>query len=309
MKPVLVVHRRAAALVERLEPACPNERFVAVDRVDGIADALATHAPEVVFCIKSAEFVGPAFTELVRHDGVRWVNVGGSGIEHLGPWDRELVTVTNSAGVLAPYLAETWVGAVLALEGGLLECDRNRSWSPRRFSSVRDQRLLIVGLGEIGGRVATLAGAMGMQVEGTRQHPDRGGAPAVFAADLLDDRLPHADVVSLHARLTDETRHMFDAERFARMKPGALFVNTARGGLVDEPAMIAALESGHLRGAYLDVFETEPLDAGSPLWKMDNVLITPHAADQVTGWDLCFVDRFVEQLARWRDGEALHYVM
>jgi phosphoglycerate dehydrogenase-like enzyme len=305
--PVVVVHADAARLVEALRARVEDVDFVAVDRLDAIEPALDTHRPEVVFAIKSSRFIGPEFHTLVRHEAVRWIHVGGSGVEHLGAWDDDRIHVTNSAGVLAPYLAETWVGAVLALDGGLFEAKAQRTWSRRRFRTVRGQRLLLVGLGEVGGRVASLASALGMEVEAIRRHPERGGAPKVFGPEALDDQLPHADIVSLHLRLDASTHRLFDRDRLARLRPGAPFVNTARGGLVDEAALVERLVDGHLRGAWLDVFASEPLPPSSPLWSLDQVLVTPHAADQIEGWDLAFVDRFVEQLARWRASRPLSH--
>lgn len=307
MTPILVVHANAQRLVDALVARVHDAAFVAIDRLDAIAPALDRHRPEIVFTIKSSAFIGPELSSLVAFESVRWVNVGGSGVEHLGAWDEDRVLVTNSAGVLAPYLAESWVGAVIALDGGLLECARATSWSTRRFRSLRGQRLLLVGLGEVGRRIAPLAEALGMEVEAIRAHPERGGAPHVFPPEALDDRLAHADIVSLHLRLTEATRHLFDRARLARIRPGALFVNTARGGLVDEAALIERLTDGHLRGAWLDVFESEPLAPDSPLWRLPSVLVTPHAADQVDGWDLAFVDRFWAQLTRWRAGAPLDH--
>lgn len=307
-QPILVIHAEAERLVHLLAPTFPDERFVGVDRLSAIGPALEEHAPEIVFCIKSTAFLGPEFHRITQQPSVRWVNVGGSGVEHLGAWDRSRVTVTHSAGVLAPYLAETWLGAVLALEGGLLECATQTTWSNRRFRTLEGQRLLLVGLGEVGSRVAKLAASVGMEVEAVRAHPGRGGAPAVFAAEALDQRLPEADVVSLHVRLDASTHRLFDRRRLGLIRRSALFVNTARGGLVDESALVHSLTTGALRGAYLDVFEEEPLPESSPLWRLKNVLITPHAADQVSDWAVRFVDRFVAQLRRHRCGEPLEHV-
>ncbi len=300
MRSILVVHAEASRLIDALVPLCPGETFTGVDSLAAIQPALAAHEPAIVFCIKSSSFLGPEFHALVQHPSVRWVHVGGLGVEHLGTWDAARVTVTNSAGVLAPYLAETWLGAVLALDGGLLEWAGARGWGERRFRAIRGQRLLLVGLGEVGRRVAELAKAAGMETEAIRAHPERGGADRVFGPEQLDARLPHADIVSLHVRSTPSTRHLIDARRLALMKPGALFVNSARGAIVDEAALAERLIDGHLRGAWLDVFEREPLPETSPLWGLPNVLITPHAADQVEGWALLFVDRFVEELGRRR---------
>ena len=106
-------------------------------------------------------------------------------------------------------------------------------------------------------------------------------------------------------RLDAATRGLLSREAIAAMKPGACLVNTSRGAVVDEAALVDALRSGHLGGAYLDVFETEPLPAGSPLWTMPNVILTPHASDNIVGWPRRFAELFVDNLDRWRSGEPL----
>ena len=111
--------------------------------------------------------------------------------------------------------------------------------------------------------------------------------------------------MSLHVRLNPATRGMLARDELAAMKPGAYLVNTSRGPVVDEAALIEALHSGRLGGAYLDVFETEPLPAESPLWTMPNVLITPHSSDNIHGWPRRFAELFADNLERWRSGEPL----
>jgi phosphoglycerate dehydrogenase-like enzyme len=145
-----------------------------------------------------------------------------------------------------------------------------------------------------------------MRVIGLR----RSGAPVAGIGEMrppeaLTASLAEADAVSLHLRLTPETRNLFDAAMFAAMKPGALFINTARGGHVVEADLLAALQSGHLHGAYLDVFQTEPLPAESPLWAAPNLLISPHAADNVGGWEARFTALFAENLKLWRAGQEM----
>ena len=105
------------------------------------------------------------------------------------------------------------------------------------------------------------------------------------------------------------TRHLVDAAALAAMRPGAFLLNAARGAVVDEAALVDALRDGHLGGAYLDVFETEPLPAASPLWAMDNVLITPHASDVVVGWPARFAAHFADNLERWLAGKTLENVV
>ena len=145
-----------------------------------------------------------------------------------------------------------------------------------------------------------------MRVIGVRR--SRSPHPAVdetLGPDLLHQALGRADVVSMHVPASAATRHLVDAAALAAMKPGALLVNAARGAVVDEPALVEALRRGHLAGAYLDVFETEPLPPQSPLWAMDNVLLTPHAADAVVDWPRRFAAHFADNLERWLAGEPL----
>jgi phosphoglycerate dehydrogenase-like enzyme len=152
----------------------------------------------------------------------------------------------------------------------------------------------VVGLGEIGTEVARLAEAFGMNVLSTRRN-----------AGDLDALLPQADSVVITLPLTDETRGMFDRRRIGLMKPGAILVNIGRGPVVEEDALIDALRSGRLRGAALDVFETEPLPRDSPLWDLDNVILSPHTAAQSIHENERIVELFAENLRRYLAGEEL----
>ena len=182
------------------------------------------------------------------------------------------VTVSDGAGVLAPYLAESVTGAMLALGCGFLnyvEQQRARQWKPVAVTPLRDRTLLVVGFGRIGECVARNPKALGMRVLAIRGTPaPHPAADEMHGPDALPALLPRADFVSLHVRLNAATRAMLSREGPAAMRPGAYLVNTSRGPVVDEAALVDALRSGHLAGAYLDVFETEPLPAESPLWAM-----------------------------------------
>jgi D-3-phosphoglycerate dehydrogenase len=134
----------------------------------------------------------------------------------------------------------------------------------------------VVGLGRIGAQVAAQAEALGFSVLG--HDPYAAAAPGGVRLTSLEDLLRRSHLVTLHAPLTEETRHLIRADTIALMPPGALLVNTCRGGLIDEPAVAAALRAGRLAGAAMDVFETEPLPAESPLRSLPNVLLSPHAA-------------------------------
>ena len=309
MRPVLIAHDEPDDFRDLLAARFSGIEFVYATTAHGVAEALAQHDPEVVFSIKHPGFPGSVHAPIPAHPSVRWIQVGGSGFDHLLPWDAARVTVTNGAGVLAPYLAETVTGAMLALGCGFLnyvEQQRARQWKPVAFTPLRDRTLLVVGFGKIGECVARNAQALGMRVVGIRATPAPNPAvDEMHGPEALHALLPAADFVSLHVRLNDATRGLISREALAAMKPGAHLVNTSRGPVVDEAALIDALRSGHLGGAYLDVFETEPLPAESPLWAMPNVLVTPHASDNIHGWPRRFAALFADNLDRWRAGERL----
>lgn len=309
MQRILVVYENAQAVCERLAPQFEEAIFRGAESADALRRELDSFAPEVVFSIKSPGFRGIDHRAGVNHRSVKWFQVGGSGYEHLGGWDTDRVQVTNCAGVLAPYLAETLTGAMIALNGHFPSYFRQQSdrvWKPHEFRPLSEQVLLIVGLGHIGGRFARNAKALGMRVLGIRRQPQEDSS--VDVVGTLDDypcMAAEADVVSIHLRANPQTRHLFDRARFAEMKAGALLLSTARGSIVHEPSLIDALNTGHLRGAYLDVFEEEPLPATSPLWDQGNVMITPHASDNISDWSLKFADYFAANLKRWNQGKEL----
>ena len=313
MGPIAVLHDTPEQCRDLLDDRFPALEFRYATSTEEILPALETHDPEAVLSIKHPGFPGPAHRPSVLHPSVRWVHVGGSGYDHMTPWDPDRVTVTNSAGVLSPYLAETVIGAILALNAGFLhyvECRRARRWQPRPFVPLSEQTLLVVGLGAIGKCVAARAKALGIQVLAVRRSPTLHPAvDEVLPPSQLHAALGRADYVTLHVRANDETRHLIDAGALAAMKRGAALINTARGMVVDEAALVRALESGHLAGAYLDVFETEPLPESSPLWHFENVLLTPHASDNIHAWPRKFIRLFADNLERWLAGKPLSNVV
>lgn len=309
VKSVLVIHDRPDSFSAALEARFPDIAFIYVASLADLPAQLAAADPSVVFSIAQPHFPGKPQRIAAAHAGLQWLHIGGSGYEQFLPWPRNDLMVSNSAGVLARYLAETVIGGVLALNGrflGYLDQQRRHEWRQQAFRSLSEQTILIVGLGAIGGHVAHFARTLGMRVLAIRRqqqpHPD---VDEMHPPENLPALLGRADVVSLHVRLNDETRHLMNRERLAACKPGALLINTARGDVVDEAALIDALRSGHIAGAYLDVFEREPLPQDSPLWDMPNVLITPHVADTVIGWDRIFAEFFAANLERWQRGEDL----
>ncbi|MCC7282014.1 MAG: D-2-hydroxyacid dehydrogenase [Acetobacteraceae bacterium] len=235
-------------------------------------------------------------------------------------FDREAlrargIRLASAQGVNERAVAQHAMALILAVARRLPEARDNQAkavWRglisdlARREDELTGKTLLIIGLGRIGGRLARLAKAFEMTVIGVRRDPGAGanGADAVHAMAELPALLPHADYVTLTCPLTPETQGIIDAAALARIKPGAVLVNAARGKCVDEAALIAALRQGRLYAAALDVAAEEPLDPASPLWAMPNVLITPHAAGETRRYEENVVDILDDNLDRLWRGEA-----
>ncbi|MGN6797363.1 MAG: D-2-hydroxyacid dehydrogenase [Gaiellaceae bacterium] len=234
---------------------------------------------------------------------LRWVQgmFAGAGQQlaaaGLAREDVERIAWTSSVGIHITPLGEWAMFGILALTKGLprLVADkRAHRWAHYPVDEARGTTVLIAGFGEIGREVARLAQAFGMEVISTRRNEGD-----------LDELLPRADSIVITLPLTAETRGMFDRRRIALMKQGAILVNIGRGPVMDEEALIDALRSGHLRGAALDVYATEPLPTDSPLWDLDNVILSPHTAAQSVHENERIVDLFIENLRRYLAGEEL----
>jgi phosphoglycerate dehydrogenase-like enzyme len=240
-------------------------------------------------------------------------------------YDRQLlrergVRVASAAGVNAQAVAEHAMALMLALSRRLPEARDNqhaRHWRgmigeiARRELELAGRTLLVVGMGRIGTRLVRLAKAFDMRVIAIKRDPatkpafEAEGADAVIGADRLREMLGEADIVALTCPLTPETQGLIDAAALAAMRPGAYLVNVARGRVVDESALIRALQEGCLAGAALDVTQEEPLPASSPLWAMPNVLITPHTAGETRAYEDNVIDILLENLDRLRRGAPL----
>ncbi|MEQ8790350.1 MAG: phosphoglycerate dehydrogenase [Pirellulaceae bacterium] len=197
---------------------------------------------------------------------------------------RQGVIVSNIPGRTAPVVAEHAFALMLALakrtafQTAELKAGR---WTKRENMLLGGKTLGVIGTGAIGAATVRLARAIGMRVVAWTFHPTPQRAAELGVEFVeLDELLSTSDVVSLHVRLTADSRHLIGREQLARMKPGALLVNTARGDVVDTQALIEALDSGHLGGAALDVFDVEPLPGDHPILRCEQVVLTPHAADQ-----------------------------
>ena len=268
------------------------------------------------------------FDRTHKHDlpdlapNLRWIQATSAGIgqfvERMGYARRMPETViTTASGVHAQPLAEFCLMVILAFSRGLLgmlEQQRRRHWERFSGTDLAGRTLGIVGVGSIGREVARLAKALGMTVLGVKRRTE-GVDPATLHLDALyppgelHKVLKRAAFLVLITPHTPETETMIGAEELALMPRGAIFINIGRGRLVDEPALIDALRSGHLGGAGLDVFAREPLPADSPLWTLPNVLVSPHSGSTSDRENGRLTDLFCDNLRRFLSGQPLRNVL
>jgi len=247
---------------------------------------------------------------------LRWVQgtAAGTGeqVKAAGLTEEELerVVVTSASGVHVGPLAEFCLLGLLHFTKGAprLQADqRAHHWDHYPVPELRGSTLLVLGLGAIGTEVARLAKAFGMRTLGVNRRgvSDSSYVDEVYASDSLHDLLEGTDALVVTLPLTEETREMLDSEAFDRMKPGAILVSAGRGGVIDEPALVQALQQKRLKGAALEVFATEPLPTDSPLWDLPNVLISPHTAALSAHENERIEELFSENLRRYVRGDEL----
>ncbi len=248
---------------------------------------------------------------------LRWLQATSAGIgqfvKRMGYDVRLPQTIfTTASGVHARPLAEFCMMAVLMHYNRLIHIlteQRVHHWERYAATDLEGRTLAVIGLGKIGREVARLASGLGMRTVGTRARGNDDSVDRFYAPAELHEMLGEADVVVVIVPHTPHTEQLIDAAALAAMKPGAFFINIARGLVVDEPAMIAALQSGHLGGAALDVFAEEPLPTESPLWDMPNVLVSPHSASTSDRENERITDLFCANLRRYLDGDTLENVL
>ena len=310
---VMLAHANAEQFLAGLQEHHPDYDFVPVTNAAALADAAAKHKIEIAFSCVSAAFPRGDHRPILAIPSLRWLQVGGSGFDHVAGWQTKSFTLTNAAGVLAPYLAETILTMIQFFCLRLpqkLAAQKTKTWQPVMMQSVAGKRLLIVGTGAIAQAVAVRASMLGMRVAGiTRSVRNIEGFDQILPREDLHRAISQADFVSLHVAADTSTHKLFGARCFAAMQPHAYFLNAARGAVVDEAALIDCLRRQTIAGAYLDVFEQEPLPAKSPLWSLDNVVISAHCADMVEQWEADLVRFFSANLERWRAGGHLSNVI
>lgn len=323
---------------EALREALPSDwELVLIDEpTDGSGDGAARVSPGVLAAVEDAEiYFGYGIPAEILETGrkLRWVHSGAAGVGGSlhDAMKASDVVFTNSAGIHAPPMAETVLAMILYFGRGLdfaVANQRRRRWSTDRFYQasappieLSESTVGIVGFGGIGRQVARRVASLGARVIAVKRSPAREGEanlePVAGGGELgsrievvhgesgLDAVLCESDIVVLALPDTPETRGSIDADALARMRPGALLVNVARGRIVDEEALVEALREGRLRGAGLDVFAEEPLPEEHPLWGFEHVLVTPHVSAVSEGFWRRETELIVRNIARYVTGAPL----
>jgi phosphoglycerate dehydrogenase-like enzyme len=297
--------------VQRLRDQFPQHTFT---RADSDEETLRAIPPaDVAFSSR----ITPA--HLAAAFCLRWIHSPAAGVGAMlfPEMVSSSVVMTNSRGNSSVTIAEHVIAVTLSLFRDLPLAQRRqaeRVWAQNEFDAgasirtFRGARVLVVGLGSIGSETARLAMAIGAEVVGLRRRPELDGPDgilSVLSPDALHDELPRADLVVLAAPQTSGTWHLIGDRELSLMKRDAILVNVSRGKLVDEAALVRALDGRRLRGAALDVFEHEPLDPASPLWGRPDVLITPHVSGFHAGYWPDATRLFAENLRRFEAGQPL----
>jgi D-2-hydroxyacid dehydrogenase (NADP+) len=247
---------------------------------------------------------------------LKWLQASSAGLDR--PQYQTLlsqgVTLTHAGGIASKTVAHSAIAGLLALGRELpsfMSRQRQREWKAiRGLDAPKDipgQTAIVVGLGAIGQEIAKLCQALGLNVIGLNRS---GVAPADLEIDThsitkFDQLIDTADWLILSCPLTDDTKHLVTAKAFAQMKPSARLIDVSRGGVVSSKDLLLALQQGQLAGAYLDVFETEPLAPDSPFWTLPNTIITPHAAGDSAGRTRKLTEFFIQNLQQYLTGETL----
>ena len=298
-------------MAARIRERWPAMRVVHLPNYDGLVAELPDTDIFVGFSLRAEQF-GHARK-------LKWLHSTAAGVGQLmyPELRRSGIEVTNASGVHTIPMAEHILGLLVAMARRFPDCFRYQQlahwaqqelWNaPVRPRELHGQTLLLIGFGAIGRAVAKIAHPLGMRVWAVTRSGEGDGALAekIVPVTMLHEVLSEADFVILAAPETPETRRMIGAPELARMKPSAYFMNVSRGALVDEPSLIAALERREIAGAALDVASQEPLPPESPLWKLENVFITPHMSAVSEHLWTRQTDLLLTNLERWFSGGEL----
>ena len=311
MKLVLMLRSKDDAIM-KLDGDFPGVEFLRA----GSADDLHGVVEDCEVLVASGSIYSAEVADILRQRGgsLRWIQSRSVGVDtFVAAGLPKGVIFTNARGINGRTESEHAIALLLALMRRVPELERCRagaSWRSvedrEQFLSLEGRTLVIVGMGSIGQQVARKAGAFDMRVVAVTRTGDAvDAADETVSADRIIDVLPGADAVVMCLPLNDRTRGLLGEGELAVMKPSAVVVNVARGGVVDQHALTVALRDGRLGGAGLDVFENEPLPADNPLWRLENVILSPHVAGAGGNNTRRFVELFADNLGRYRAGGPL----
>ena len=310
---LVLMDAEAAKFGALIQSRFPRLAITQVDKYADLSDALEAADPNL-FLGRKIGRSEPFPRELIlAAPSLRWVHVTSIGADHYLPWDRTKVTVTvskvNQGDIMSQYVLARMLYFGMDMHAQLKN-QAARVWDRQPQNPLTGQTHVVIGFGTIGRAIAERSKLLGMRVVGVRASgaPDP-AADEMVAVEHMNEVLGQGDYVTLILPKTPQTLGMFGEAAFAAMKPGAVLVNVGRGGIVDERAMVESLESGHLAGAAVDVFVEEPLPDDSPLWTVENLVVSPHSAALVAGWRARGVDAFCINLERWLGGEPLKDVV
>src|ERR1035437_8702440 len=285
-------------------------------RIDSPADlTAAAKEAEVIL-----HWTGPRDllrTVFLASPAVRWVHSRSAGLDRIlfPELAQSPVPLSNGSGVFSQSLGEFALAAILYFAKDFRRMLRNQEagcWEQFLVEEISGQTVGIVGYGDIGRAVASRVHALGMRVLATKRHVPATTDPLIEHFYKPDERLEmmaRCDYIVATAPLTEETRHMISDAEFGVMKSTAVVINVGRGPVIDEAALLRALTANRIKGAGLDVFEHEPLPAGHPLYKLENVLLSPHCADHTADWQDQAMRFFLKQYDRFEKGEPLKNIV
>ncbi len=312
MRPVnLLVLSNPAAGFLRLLDELPKETNLVVGNQIEMFEGHAAKAEVLVNCMTPLPFFREVF---MKSPNLKWVHSMSVGVENsLFP---ELVAsptpLTNARGVYSRSLAEFVIAGALFFNKKIDEMRRQQQegrWVNMDVDELYGKTMGIVSYGNIGEHCAELARAFGMKILAMRRRPELSAndkrVDKVYGHDGLKEMMSLSDFVVVCSPITPETRGLIGAAEIAAMKPSAIIMNVGRGAVIVEAALLAALREKRIRGAALDVFETEPLPAGHEFYRLDNVLLSPHSADHTPGWTEQSMRLFIRNFQRYADGAAL----
>jgi phosphoglycerate dehydrogenase-like enzyme len=307
---LLVVSNPAAPYLKWLEKLPVSTNFAVGNTPEAFAN-LAESADVILYCMNPGMKLKDVWPLAPR---VQWIHSLSAGLEStLFPELAEsTVPMTNSRGVFKDSLGEFAIASVLFFAKDLRRMLRNQAaarWEQFDVEMISGRTLAVLGYGEIGRAAAVRAHALGMNVEVIRRRPQLSDDdPIVSRSYSIAERkqmLANCDYLVVAAPLTGETRGLIGAAELDAMKPSAVVINVGRGPVIDEKALVAALESNRIRGAALDVFDLEPLPVDHPFWRLENVLLSPHCADHTSTWTDEAMQFFLENFRRFQSGDPL----